>query len=92
MVCCRGDFLSALIARIVVKVKYISLVNLIMDTEVVRRELLQYDLTEKSVLKELKAILRAVTKRKDIIKNIEVLKKKLGPAKDISQLRGRWLD
>ena len=48
VVCYRGDFFSMIIAWMVIKVKYISLVNLIMDSEVVR-ELIQYDLNEKIV-------------------------------------------
>ena len=48
VVCYKSDFVSMLIAWMVIKVKYISLVNLIMGTEVVK-ELVQYDLTEKSI-------------------------------------------
>jgi lipid-A-disaccharide synthase len=53
VVCYKGDFFSMLIAWFVIKVKYISLVNLIMESEVVK-ELVQYDLTEKAILNELK--------------------------------------
>jgi len=56
VVCYKGDFFSMLIAWAVVKVKYISLVNLIMGSEVVK-ELVQYDLTENALLEELTAIL-----------------------------------
>jgi len=55
-----------LIAWMVVKVKYISLVNLIMGSEVVK-ELVQYDLLKKALLKELKAILPGGVKREKII-------------------------
>jgi len=91
VVCYKGDFLSALIARIVVKVKYISLVNLIMDTEVVR-ELLQYNLTEKSILKELKAILPGGSKREKILSDYEVLKQKLGPAGASGRIAGEMVE
>ena len=67
------------IAWMVIKVKYISLVNLIMDTEVVK-ELVQYDLKEKTLLTELKAILPGGAKRKKILSDYEVLKNKLGSA------------
>ena len=79
VVCYKGDFISALIAWAVIKVKYISLVNLIMESEVVR-ELVQYDLTEKVLLSELKSILPGGDKRDKIISDYEALKTRLGPA------------
>jgi lipid-A-disaccharide synthase len=79
VVCYKGDFFSALIAWAVIKVKYISLVNLIMEFEVIR-ELVQYDLNEKNLKSELKAILPGGEKRNKIISDYEALKKKLGPA------------
>lgn len=79
VVCYKGDFLSMVIAWIVIKVKYISLVNLIMNSEVIR-ELVQYDLNENNLLKELKAILPGGDKRTKILSDYEVLKKKLGPS------------
>jgi lipid-A-disaccharide synthase len=68
-----------LIAWAVVKVKYISLVNLIMGFEVIK-ELVQYDLKEKNLLPELSAILPGGERRDKIISDYEALKKKLGPA------------
>jgi lipid-A-disaccharide synthase len=79
VVCYKGDFFSMLIAWMVVKVKYISLVNLIMGSEVVK-ELVQYDLTEKALLKELKAILPGGVKREKLLSDYEELKIKLGSA------------
>ncbi len=79
VVCYKGDFFSMLIAWFVIKVKYISLVNLIMDSEVIR-ELVQYDLNQKNIFNELKAILPGGAKRKKILADYEVLKEKLGPA------------
>jgi len=72
-------------------VKYVSLVNLIMDTEVVR-ELLQYDLTEKTILKELKAILPGGSKREKILSDYEVLKQKLGPAGASGRIAGEMVE
>jgi lipid-A-disaccharide synthase len=77
VVCYKGDFLSMLIAWIVVKVKYISLVNLIMNSEVIR-ELVQFDLKEKNLIEELKAVLPGGSKHKNILADYEVLKDKLG--------------
>ena len=79
VVCYKGDFFSMLIAWYVIKVKYISLVNLIMGFEVIK-ELVQYDLKEKSLLAELLAILPGGTKRGKILSDYEELKTKLGPA------------
>lgn len=79
VVCYKADFFSMLIAWFVVKVKYISLVNLIMECEVVR-ELVQYDLTKKNLMAELKAILPGGDKRDKIISDYAALKVKLGPA------------
>jgi lipid-A-disaccharide synthase len=53
-----------LIAWMVVKVKFISLVNLIMGSEVVK-ELVQYDLTEKALLEELRLFYQAVQNAKN---------------------------
>jgi lipid-A-disaccharide synthase len=79
VVCYKGDFFSMLIAWMVIKVKYISLVNLIMGDEVVK-ELVQYDLTEKALLSELRAILAGGSKREKLLQGYEVLKDKLGSA------------
>jgi len=79
VVCYKGDFFSMLIAWMVVKVKYISLVNLIMESEVIR-ELVQYDLNEKNLLKELKAVLKGGEKRKKILSEYQALKDRIGPS------------
>jgi lipid-A-disaccharide synthase len=79
VVCYKGDFFSMLIAWMVIKVKYISLVNLIMGFEVIK-ELVQYDLNENNLLTELKAILPGGAKREKILSDYKVLKDKLGPA------------
>ncbi len=79
VVCYGGDFFTMLIAWMVVKVKYISLVNLILGHEVVK-ELVQYDLTEKALLRELRSILPGGEKRGKLLSDYEVLKSKLGSA------------
>jgi lipid-A-disaccharide synthase len=79
VVCYKGDFFSMLIAWMVIRVKYISLVNLIMSFEVIK-ELVQYDLKENAITSELKDILPGGVKRKKILSDYEVLKEKLGPA------------
>jgi lipid-A-disaccharide synthase len=79
VVCYKGDFFSMLIGWMVVKVKFISLVNLIMDREVIK-ELVQYDLKEKDILTELKSILPGGVNREKILADYESLKEILGPS------------
>ena len=78
VVCYKGDTLSFEIARRLVKVKYISLVNLIMETEVVK-ELIQYMLTEKNIVNELLAIIPGGPGREIMISEYHRLSAKLGP-------------
>lgn len=56
VVCYKGGIISYFIAKMLVKIKFISLVNLIMDKEVVK-ELIQNNLTTNSITEELKKIL-----------------------------------
>lgn len=56
VVCYKGSFLSYEIGKRVVKIKYISLVNLIMDRQVVK-ELIQHDMTVENCRIELDKIL-----------------------------------
>jgi lipid-A-disaccharide synthase len=56
VVCYKGSAVSYEIAKRVIKIKYISLVNLIMDKPVVK-ELIQHDLTVNNVKKELQDLL-----------------------------------
>lgn len=57
VVCYKGSNISYQIAKRLVKVKYISLVNLIMDKEVVK-ELIQDDMNAENLKKELERILK----------------------------------
>ena len=56
VVCYKGSAISYQIARRLIKVKYISLVNLIMDRPVIR-ELIQDDLNEQNLKAALKSLL-----------------------------------
>ena len=56
VVCYKGSAISYHIAKRLVKIKYISLVNLIMDKPVVK-ELIQNDLTVENIVNELQGIL-----------------------------------
>jgi lipid-A-disaccharide synthase len=77
VVCYRGSFLSMIIAWMVVKVKYISLVNLIMDKEVVK-ELIQYKLSSTTLLAEVKSLLPGEPGRDKMLQEFSILKGLLG--------------
>ncbi|WP_263602212.1 lipid-A-disaccharide synthase [Chryseobacterium sp. PET-29] len=77
VVCYRGSKVSYAIAKRLVKnIKYISLVNLIMDREVVK-ELIQNDLNTNNLVEELKKIL-ATEKRFEVFRDYELLREMLG--------------
>jgi lipid-A-disaccharide synthase len=78
VVCYKGSSVSYLIAKQLVKnIKYISLVNLVMDKELVR-ELIQGEMTVKNIKKELAAIVEGGEKRQTILQGYKELKNKLG--------------
>lgn len=87
VVCFRGDIISMLIAWIVIKVKYISLVNLITGYEAVK-ELIQYSLNEKNLVSELKAILPGGSKREKILNDYIKVREILGPAGASKRIAG----
>jgi lipid-A-disaccharide synthase len=89
-VCYKGDFFSMLIAWMVIKVKYISLVNLIMGSEVIK-ELVQYDLTEKNLLNELKSLLHGGERREQILSDYQKLKQKIGPSGASGRIAGEMV-
>lgn len=55
VVCYKGNPVSYAIAKRLIKIKYISLVNLIMDRSVVK-ELIQHELTVPNIVEELRKI------------------------------------
>ena len=77
VVCYRSSRISYEIGKRVVKnIKYISLVNLIMDEEIVT-ELIQNDLNTENLVKELNAILVGETRQK-MLDDFGFLRQKLG--------------
>jgi lipid-A-disaccharide synthase len=76
VVCYKGNAISVAIARQVVKLKYISLVNLILDKEVVT-ELIQGDFNTQRLIKELTKILDK-DNRASLLKSYDALEQKLG--------------
>lgn len=73
----EGGAFSYLLFKLFVKVRYISLVNLIMGQEVVK-ELLMQQLNEKNIKKELQQILPEGPVRQKMLKNYEELNRRLG--------------
>ncbi|MEI2758085.1 MAG: lipid-A-disaccharide synthase [Bacteroidia bacterium] len=79
IVCYKGNRFSYLIARQLVKVKYISLVNLILDRMLVK-ELIQDDMNEKTLTAEMKLLLEDEKYRGNILAGYDELEAKLGMA------------
>lgn len=77
VVCYKGGYISYLIARVLIKVKFISLVNLIMDRMVVK-ELIQKDMNSKNLISELKKISDNGEPRDTLLSDYGQLKTKLG--------------
>lgn len=75
----EGGAFSYLLFKLFVKVRYISLVNLIGGREVVK-ELLMQQLTEKNIEKELQQILAEGPVRQKMLKDYEEINRRLGEA------------
>ncbi|QMU64639.1 MAG: lipid-A-disaccharide synthase [Flavobacteriaceae bacterium] len=76
VVCYKGNALSYQIAKRIITLKFISLVNLIMDKKVVK-ELIQYDFTRENLIRELSLILDKKHQEKLFLDYFE-LEKRLG--------------
>jgi lipid-A-disaccharide synthase len=76
VVCYKGSNISYQIAKRLVKIKYISLVNLIMDKPVVK-ELIQQELSVSNIRRELDLILHDSQKLNDMKDNYRTLKELL---------------
>ncbi len=76
VVCYKGNEISYQIAKRLVNIKYISLVNLIMDEEVVK-ELIQHEMNVLNLGTELTKILPGSSKREVQLKQYQQLKEKL---------------
>ena len=84
VVCYKGNAISYWLATKLVNVKYISLVNIIMDKPVVT-ELIQHDLTEDKLKAALTRLLTDEAYKKELKQDYETLWQKLGN-KNASQL------
>ncbi|MBD0283902.1 MAG: lipid-A-disaccharide synthase [Flavisolibacter sp.] len=84
VVCYKGSTISYQIARRLVKIKYISLVNLIMDKPVVK-ELIQNELTEENVCRELDRILHDEKRIQEMKEDYSLLKNLLQQSGNASE-------
>ena len=73
VVCYKGSEISYQIAKRLIKIKYISLVNLIMDKLVVK-ELIQNELTTENLVTELNALLNNTERRNALMADYQALK------------------
>lgn len=83
VVCYKGNAISFQIAKKLIKIKYICLVNLIMDKEVVK-ELIQEDVTVENIATELKKILTDPGKQAQLKEDYTALRNLLSLGGDAS--------
>ncbi|MDY0197444.1 MAG: lipid-A-disaccharide synthase [Tenuifilaceae bacterium] len=85
VVCYKGSAISMLIAWMVIRVKYISLVNLIMDKEVVK-ELIQFKLNPESLYNEVSSLLPGEQHRNEMLDSFLQLRNILGESETSSRV------
>lgn len=85
VICYKGNSVSYAIAKRLVKIKFIGLVNLIMDKEVVK-ELIQNDLTVKNLTAELNKILFNKSWQEQIKRDYEKLREALSQKESASKI------
>ena len=88
VVCYKGSAISYHIAKRLIKIKYISLVNLIMDKEVVK-ELIQDELTVENLRAELNSLLFDTDKQQQLAKDYEALTNLLSKGGNASEHAAR---
>lgn len=84
IVCYKGNNISYAIAKRLIKIKYISLVNLIMDKPVVK-ELIQNELTVQNLVTELNDLLHGTKRKTQIQQDYETLRDMLSTEKNASE-------
>jgi lipid-A-disaccharide synthase len=88
VVCYKGSTVSYEIAKRLIKVKYISLVNLILDRSAVK-ELIQHELTAENLTTELRKLLQDDTHRAAVKRDLEELWTILSPGGAASEKTAR---
>jgi len=84
VICYKGNAISYAIAKRLVHIKYICLVNLILDREVVK-ELIQDDVTAENIQKELHALLYNAQCKQQLQQDYDMLKSLLSKGGDASE-------
>lgn len=84
VVCYKGNNISYMIAKKLIKVKFISLVNLIMDRMIVR-ELIQDELTVRNLVTELNDLLHSDKRKAQLEKDYQELKSILSTGANASK-------
>jgi lipid-A-disaccharide synthase len=84
IICYKGNNISYQIAKSLIKIKFIGLVNLIMGREVVK-ELIQHELTLQNILAELNLILNDTAKQQKIKSDYTELKRLLSEGGNASK-------
>ena len=87
IVCYKGNLLSYLIARRLIKVKYISLVNLVCGKMLVP-ELIQSELSQENLVREMTILLEDGPVRQSMIRGYQELKQLLGGHGASSRIAG----
>ena len=79
VVCYKATGFSYRLAKAMIKVKFISLVNLVMDKEVVK-ELIQGDLNEENLAAELELLLHNSKRQRRLLEDYDELRYRMGNA------------
>ncbi len=88
VICYKGGNISYQLAKRLIKIKYIGLVNLILDRPLVK-ELIQHELTEENIVTELNLILGNTKERETIMKGYKTLQSLLINSGDASDLAAK---
>ncbi|MBC7903986.1 MAG: lipid-A-disaccharide synthase, partial [Gemmatimonadaceae bacterium] len=91
VVCYKGSNISYQIAKRLIRVKYISLVNLIMDKPVVK-ELIQQELTPQNLKTELESLLFDQVRRSALQADYKALRELLSAGGHASYNAARLID
>jgi len=90
VICYKGSAISYQIARRLIKVKYISLVNLIMDKPVVK-ELIQDEMTKDHIVTELRKLISEDAARHQIMNDYKELRTLLSQGGNASEKAAQWI-
>ncbi|MBM3452850.1 MAG: lipid-A-disaccharide synthase [Bacteroidetes bacterium] len=77
VVCYKGSWISYYIAKALIKINYISLVNLIMDRQIVK-ELIQGECDPQNIREELELLIKNKKYREEMLSNFILMREKLG--------------